>query len=61
MPLIPLTARLFATLYGIAELALGVSGALNGIAHFAHVGGMLGSALLMLYWRQHRPEQHAGG
>ncbi|WP_322882123.1 rhomboid family intramembrane serine protease [Pandoraea sputorum] len=61
IPPIPLPAWLFAMLYGIAELALGVSGTLNGIAHFAHVGGMLGSALLMLYWRQHNRQQHADG
>lgn len=61
IPPIPLPAWLFATLYGIAELALGVSGTLNGVAHFAHVGGMLGSALLMLYWRQYNREQRARG
>ncbi|MDM8358043.1 rhomboid family intramembrane serine protease [Pandoraea communis] len=59
IPPIPIPAWLFATLYGVAELALGVSGSLNGVAHFAHLGGMLGSAMLMLYWRRHKPEQRA--
>ncbi|VVE22578.1 membrane protein [Pandoraea horticolens] len=59
IPPIPIQAWLFATLYGVAELALGVSGSLNGVAHFAHLGGMLGGAALMLYWRRHKHEQRA--
>jgi membrane associated rhomboid family serine protease len=26
-----------------------------GVAHFAHLGGMLGGALCILYWRSRRP------
>lgn len=50
-PPIPLPAWLFVTLYGAAELILGVTGAQAGVAHFAHLGGMLGGALAILYWR----------
>ena len=54
---IPLPAWLFVTLYGVIELFLGVSGRDQGVAHFAHLGGMLGGALCILYWRlRHRFE-----
>jgi len=48
---IPMSAWLFVTLYGVLELVLGVTGAQAGVAHFAHLGGMLGGALSILYWR----------
>ena len=48
---IPMPAWLFVTLYGAVELVLGVTGAEAGVAHFAHLGGMLGGALSILYWR----------
>lgn len=48
---IPMPAWLFVTLYGALELVLGVTGAEAGVAHFAHLGGMLGGALSILYWR----------
>lgn len=50
-PPIPMPAWLFVTLYGALELVLGVTGAQAGVAHFAHLGGMLGGALAILYWR----------
>jgi membrane associated rhomboid family serine protease len=50
-PPIPMPAWLFVTLYGLAELGLGVTGLQPGVAHFAHLGGMLGGALAILYWR----------
>jgi membrane associated rhomboid family serine protease len=48
---IPMPAWLFVTLYGGVELFFGVTGAQAGVAHFAHLGGMLGGALSILYWR----------
>jgi membrane associated rhomboid family serine protease len=56
IPPIPMPAWLFATLYAGAELAFGVTGRLSGIAHFAHLGGMIGSAMVVLQWR--RPRTH---
>ncbi len=44
-------AWLFATIYAGIELFLGVTGTLSGIAHFAHLGGMVGSALVVMQWR----------
>jgi membrane associated rhomboid family serine protease len=54
-PPIPMPAWLFVTGYGLLELFLGVTGTQQGVAHFAHLGGMLGGALCILYWRaRHR-------
>jgi membrane associated rhomboid family serine protease len=54
-PPIPMPAWLFATIFAGVELFLGVTGTLSGIAHFAHLGGMIGSALTVLQWRRRRP------
>ena len=40
--------------YAVIELYLGVSGSLDGVAHFAHLGGMLFGLVLILYWRKNR-------
>ena len=50
-PPIPMQAWLFVTLYGLLELYLGVTGSGQGVAHFAHLGGMAGGYLMLLYWR----------
>jgi membrane associated rhomboid family serine protease len=50
-PPIPLPAWLFVLIYGLVELFLGVSGLEADVAHFAHLGGMLGGAAMILYWR----------
>jgi membrane associated rhomboid family serine protease len=52
IPPIPMPAWLFATIYAGIELFLGVTGTLSGIAHFAHLGGMIGSALVVTQWRR---------
>jgi membrane associated rhomboid family serine protease len=55
IPPIPMPAWLFVTLYGLLELFFGVTGTEAGVAHFAHLGGMAGGALCILYWRmRHR-------
>jgi membrane associated rhomboid family serine protease len=51
-PPIPMPAWVFATLYAFIELYLGISGRQAQVAHFAHLGGMIGSALMVLYWRR---------
>lgn len=55
LPPIPMPAWLFVTLYGLLELTLGVTGSASGIAHFAHLGGLLGGWLVMRYWRGQLP------
>jgi len=54
-PPVPMPAWLFAVLFGLLELTMGVTGAASGIAHFAHLGGMLGGWLMLRYWRGQLP------
>ncbi len=49
---IPMPTWLFATLYAALELFQGVTGSQSGVAHFAHLGGMVGSALVIWQWRR---------
>ncbi|MFZ2017267.1 MAG: rhomboid family intramembrane serine protease [Methyloceanibacter sp.] len=53
-PPIPLPAWLMVTIYGLIELANGVFGTQAGIAHFAHLGGMLGAYLVLRLSRGRR-------
>lgn len=55
LPPIPMPAWLFVTLYGLIELTLGVTGSASGVAHFAHLGGLLGGWLVMRFWRGQLP------
>lgn len=48
IPPIPMKAWVMVILFAAVELVTGVTGTLQGIAHFAHLGGMLGSIVLML-------------
>lgn len=54
-PPIPMKAKVFVALYGGLELFFGVTGTASGIAHFAHLGGMLGGFLMIRYWRGQPP------
>jgi membrane associated rhomboid family serine protease len=51
IPPIPMPAWLFAAIYAALELVLGVTGTEAGVAHFAHLGGMVGSILVIAQWR----------
>lgn len=51
-PPVALPAWLFTALYAGLELALGVTGSQAGVAHFAHLGGMLGGYLVIRRWRR---------
>jgi membrane associated rhomboid family serine protease len=53
-PPIPMPAWLFVTLYGLLELGSGVFGTQAGVAHFAHLGGMLGAFVLLQIWRSRK-------
>ena len=50
---VPIKAKWFVMIYVVLELfmALGTKG--DGVAHFAHLGGMLFGFLLILYWKKH--------
>ena len=54
-PPIPMPAPMFVAIYGLIELALGVTGSASGVAHFAHLGGLLGGWLTIRYWRGQAP------
>ena len=60
-PPIPMPAWLFVTLYGALELYLGVTGSGQGVAHFAHLGGMAAGYALLVYWRGQSRPTHRGG
>jgi membrane associated rhomboid family serine protease len=55
IPPIPMKAKVFVAVYGALELFLGITGTQEGVAHFAHLGGMLGGFLLIQYWRGRPP------
>ena len=50
--LMPIKAKWFVIGYAAIELLEGLFRA-DGVAHFAHLGGMLFGLLLILYWRKH--------
>jgi membrane associated rhomboid family serine protease len=62
-PPIPMKAWFMVIAYGTIELVSGVTGTFQGVAHFAHLGGMLGALILMLTWRRSLPPPRgaAGG
>ncbi|GAB4167302.1 MAG: rhomboid family intramembrane serine protease [Wenzhouxiangellaceae bacterium] len=49
-PPIPMKAKYFVVIYGLLTLVFGLTGTMPGIAHFAHLGGMLFGLVLILYW-----------
>lgn len=49
-PPIPMKAKVFVAVFGGMELLFGLGGR-SGVAHFAHLGGMLGGWLMFRYWR----------
>jgi membrane associated rhomboid family serine protease len=55
LPPIPMKAKYFVALFGGIELFLGVVSPTGGVAHFAHLGGMLGGYAMLLYWRGQPP------
>jgi membrane associated rhomboid family serine protease len=58
IPPIPMKARTFVIVFGVIELVMGVysqRGGTDGVAHFAHLGGMVGGYLMIRYWRGQPP------
>jgi membrane associated rhomboid family serine protease len=53
-PPIPMKARTFVMVFGGLELLLGYLDR-TGVAHFAHLGGMVGGFLMIRYWRGQPP------
>ena len=52
---IPMKVRYLVALYGLLELYQGVYVMNSGVAHFAHLGGMVGGFLMIRYWRGQAP------
>ena len=48
---VPIKAKYFVIGYAVIELVLGLSGG-DGVAHFAHLGGMLFGIFVILRWRR---------
>ena len=48
----PIKAKFFVIGYAVIELLLGISNTQDGIAHFAHLGGMVFGLVMILYWRK---------
>ena len=49
---VPIKAKWMVFIWGGMELLLGMSSASDGIAHFAHLGGMIFGFILMIYWKK---------
>ena len=50
IPPIPMKAKYFVVGYGLLTLVFGLTGTMPGVAHFAHLGGMLFGLILILHW-----------
>ncbi|MFZ7096343.1 rhomboid family intramembrane serine protease [Luteimonas dalianensis] len=55
IPPIPMKARTLVIALGVIELFFGITGTRSGVAHFAHLGGMLFGWLLIQQWRGRPP------
>ena len=51
-PPIALKAKWFVVIYGVIELFAGIASSGGGVAHYAHLGGMLWGFLLLRYWKR---------
>ena len=51
-PPVTLKAKWMMLIFAGIELVTGAVGTADGVAHFAHLGGMLFGALLIIWWRR---------
>lgn len=56
IPPVPIKAKWFVIIYGVVELIFGVTGTAEGVAHFAHLGGMLFGLMMIFYWVSRSPD-----
>lgn len=54
-------ARTLVIIYGVVALLMGLAGRQPGVAHFAHLGGMVFGYLLIRYWRRPKSPPPRGG
>ena len=53
-PPISMKAKWFVLIFGGIELITGITGVGGGIAHFAHLGGLIFGYFLIMYWKKKR-------
>lgn len=53
-PPISLKAKWFVLIFAAIELLTGVTGTGGGIAHFAHLGGLIFGFILIMFWKKRR-------
>lgn len=58
-PPIPIKAKYFVGFYGALELFNGLTRVDSGIAHFAHLGGLLVGFILIKLWGLKKPSEYA--
>lgn len=51
-PPISMKAITWVIIFAVIELFVGIKGVTDGVAHFAHLGGMLFGWLMITYWRK---------
>ncbi|MBD5324478.1 MAG: rhomboid family intramembrane serine protease [Bacteroides sp.] len=49
---VPIKAKWMVIGYGVIELLIGLSNANDGVAHFAHLGGMIFGFIMIYFWRK---------
>jgi membrane associated rhomboid family serine protease len=52
---VPIDAWIFVTFYGLLEVLNGLTNLTDGVAHFAHLGGMIFGFFLLQFWRGRFP------
>jgi membrane associated rhomboid family serine protease len=58
IPPIPIKAKYFVAAFGVIELVSGLTRANSGVAHFAHLGGMIVGFILIKYWGLKKQETY---
>ena len=53
-PPVSMKAKWFVLIFAAIELLTGITGTGGGIAHFAHLGGLIFGFLLIMYWKKKR-------
>ena len=51
-PPVTFSAKWMVVIFAVIELVTGVTGTVDGVAHFAHLGGMLIGWILIRYWKK---------
>jgi len=56
IPPIPIKAKYFVAIFGTIELFSGITRTDSGVAHFAHLGGLIAGFILIKFWRLRKVE-----